>query len=309
SRATPFLFCGLATAMSFRAGIYNLAAEGQFLAGLLFAGFFIYALGDYHWPVLFPLVILLGVLGGLLVGLVMGLLKRIFHVHEILSSILVIYLLQWVFYFFIRLIGPGDNLPDQATINYLFPETRFNEGIYYALLTAVIFYFFYRYHLFSFQIKLMGKARHLVFQTGKREETIYWLVLLTAAGVAGLAGSIELLDNWHNLQNGLDDTVAPFWLLEGGVLAAVYLGRTTPLGVTLASFFMSAMGILINIGKEKWLSGSAIRADGLFLLFCAILLACLSLFDMLARYKVNIDELLQQSRQENKTNNKKTKTK
>ena len=295
--ATPFIFCGLAAVLAFRAGIYHVGMEAQFVIGMIMAIGVIEKTMASPTTWLLPMVIMAAAAGGAAIALLIGLLRRQTGLHELLSSALMVIAARWLFVPITNNMDPNQSLDNTlAAINNFLPNILFgifHYGIFYALAAAVVMALLARYHLFFFQLKLMGYGRHVMVEIGKQEKTIYWFIMLLGGAMVGVGGAIALLENWDGLQSGGADLLPSLWLLTMGTLVALYLGRMTPLGVVAVSLILGMVAVTIkNVGIGMF-------AQGFFEVFCASSFLLLLLMDFLHRYKIDASDILQRARQEN----------
>ncbi|NJO36711.1 MAG: ABC transporter permease [Rhizobiales bacterium] len=94
-QATPLIFTGLATALAFRARLWNIGAEGQVFAGAMFAYWCTHALGDVPASLQIPVIVLTAMLGGALFGGFAGVLKTHFQVDEVISTVMLNYIIAF----------------------------------------------------------------------------------------------------------------------------------------------------------------------------------------------------------------------
>ncbi len=291
TRATPFILCGLVSAMSFRGGIYNLSAEGQFLAGMILSAWIIQNFSEHVGQWLLIIILIAAGAIGMVMGLVVGALRRQMGTHEILSSIFLVFVAHYSFAGFENNIDWTKSL---TAIDDFLPNVFFNifhYGIFYALFAALCFSLLYRYHVISFQIKLMGHGRQGIGETGQKEATIYWFIILTGGIIAGLAGAAALVDNWVGMRAGDASLAVPLWSLTMVVVVATAMGRMTPWGTTLASLLLALVATLLKNLEQK-----TIPIDGLFEIFCVLSLFCLLAIDFMNRYQLDFDTLLSRFR-------------
>ncbi|RPH59399.1 MAG: ABC transporter permease, partial [Chloroflexi bacterium] len=142
--STPYIFAGLAVAIGFRCGLFNIGAEGQFGIGALAAAFVGYSLKGLPWFVHLPLAILGGALGGAAWGAIPGYLKAKFGAHEVVNTIMMNYisyrLSDWLLNGPMKATGYRPITPTievTAELPRLFPEPlRLNWGFFLALAVA-----------------------------------------------------------------------------------------------------------------------------------------------------------------------------
>ena len=170
-KATPLILCSLGLALCFRSNVWNIGAEGQFLAGAIAAGALALWVTDGQVPmtrwVFLPLAVLAGALGGALWASIVALLRDRFNANEILVSLMLVYvanlLLSWLVF------GPwkdpkGFNFPqsvsfaDAAAMPRIITGMRLHWGFAVALLTAVGMWLFMSRIYLGFQMQVGGLA-------------------------------------------------------------------------------------------------------------------------------------------------------
>ncbi len=251
TRATPFILCGLVSAMSFRGGIYNLSAEGQFLAGMILSAWIIEKFSEHVGQWLLIIILIGAGTIGMAMSLVVGMLRRQMGTHEILSSIFLVFVAHYSFAGFENSIDWTKSL---TAIDNFLPDIFFNifhYGIFYALFSALCFSLLYRYHVISFQIKLMGHGRQGIGETGQKESNIYWFIILTGGTIAGLAGAAALVDNWVGMRAGDGSLAVPLWSLTMVVVVAIAMGRMTPWGTMIISLLLAFVATSLKNLEQK----------------------------------------------------------
>ena len=200
-KAAPLILIAVGLAAGFRAGVWNIGAEGQLLMGAIAGGGV--ALATYeqegHW--ILPAMAVAGVLGGMAWAAIPALLRTWRGVNEIFVSLMLTYVaelfLNWL------VLGPwkdpeGLNFPqsrmfsEAAQLPVLIAGTRFNAGIPVSLLVAAIAAVVMRGTVLGFQIRLVGAAPAAARYAGVSERRIVWTTLLASGGLAGLAGVFEV---------------------------------------------------------------------------------------------------------------------
>ena len=166
-KATPLMIIGLGLSIGFRAGIWNIGAEGQFVMGGIAGG----AVGLYFYNVegfwLLPLMAIAGILGGMLYASIAAFLRIKYQVNEILVTLMLTYVA--VLFLQAMLQGPlrnpsGFNFPesrmfhDSAMLPIIWESTRLHIGLIVAILLSFLAWFGIKKHMFGMQIKISGSA-------------------------------------------------------------------------------------------------------------------------------------------------------
>lgn len=235
--ATPYIFAGLSVALGFRAGLFNIGAEGQFFIGALCSAFVGYSIKGLPMIIHLPLALLAGALGGAFWGMIPGYLKARFGAHEVVNTIMMNWiafrLSDWL------LTGPMQasnfrpvtpNVQATAELPRLFEAPlRFNLGFFLALLFAYLVYWFLFKTTLGFEIRSVGANPDAAKYAGMNIIKNFVLVMSLAGGLAGLAGSAQVL--------GVDHWVGQGFSAGYGfdAIALALLGKSHPFGVVLAA--------------------------------------------------------------------------
>lgn len=242
-KATPLLICGLGMTLAWRAGVYNIGGEGQFIIGGL-AGAWLAANFIAAPPALLNLAILAAsVAGGALYGGLAGWLQVSRGVQAVVSTILLnfvaIQLLAWATNGPLRDVPRGlpltVQLPDAAMLMRFDPQTDLHAGVFVALGAACALYVWLYYTRAGFRLRLVGEspraARSAWIDPGR------WQVagMLLSGGLCGLAGGVE----YTGTLGSLGASFPQGW----GFLAipVALLGGLHPLGVILSSLYFGAL--------------------------------------------------------------------
>ena len=235
--ATPYIFAGLGVAVGFRCGLFNIGAEGQFFIGALCSAFVGYSIKGMPAIIHLPLAILAGAAGGAIWGVIPGYLKARFGAHEVVNTIMMNWiafrLSDWL------LSGPmkssgfrpvTPNIETSAELPRFFPDPiRLNWGIVFALITAYIIYWFLFKTTLGFEIRSVGANPDAAKYAGMNIIKNFVLVMALSGGLAGLAGSAQVL--------GVDHWVGQGFSAGYGfdAIALALLGKSHPAGVVLAA--------------------------------------------------------------------------
>jgi simple sugar transport system permease protein len=240
-KTIPLIFTGLAVTLAYRAGTFNIGAEGQLYLGALFAVWAGTALGlPYPWHLLVAL--LLGIGGGMLWGAIPGYLKASRDMNEIIVTILMNYIAIFTVSFFVH--GPlkeeGWNtqtplVAETAQLHPLWEGTRLHGGLFLALLSVIIVYILLFHTTLGYRIRMVGTNKEAALYSGIKATAIMVVAMALSGGLAGLAGAVEVL----GVQQRLIDNFSPGWGFDG--IAVALVGRLHPLGALLAALFFGAM--------------------------------------------------------------------
>ena len=271
--ATPYIFAGLSVALGFRCGLFNIGAEGQFFIGALCAAFVGYSIKGVPAFIHLPLALLGGALGGAVWGMIPGYLKARFGAHEVVNTIMMNWiafrLSDWL------LNGPmkasgfrpvTPNIQFTAELPRFFPAPlRFNWGFVLALVMAYVVYWFLFKTTLGFEIRSVGANPDAAKYAGMNIIKNFVLVMALAGGLAGLAGTAQVL--------GVDHWVGQGFSAGYGfdAIALALLGKSHPFGVVLAALLFG----FLRSGATEMQSMAGIPIDiisiiqGLVIIFIA----------------------------------------
>ncbi len=285
-KATPLILIATGLSFGFRAGVWNIGAEGQFTLGALAAGAVALAFHDVQGLWLTPLMAVAGILAGMAWAAIPALLRTRFNANEILVTLMLSYV--GVLLLSVLLHGPlkdpdGMNFPesrlfhDSATLPILFEGTRAHVGFLAALAIVAAAWVLLGRHIFGFQAKVMGQAPRAARFAGFVETRVVWSCLLLSGGLAGLAGMLEAAGPVGQLAPGL-----PVGYGFTAIIVA-FLGRLQPIGILVAGFVMALTYIGGETVQIEMNLPSAVTG-----VFQGTFLFALLGIDVLARYRIRI---------------------
>jgi ABC-type uncharacterized transport system permease subunit len=235
--ATPYIFAGLAVAVAFQGGLFNIGAEGQLFVAGLASAYVGYSLTRLPWIVHLPLSLGVGIVAGAVWGAIPGLLKARTGAHEVINTIMMNYIAFRLADHLLQ--GPmarPDGLPitpeikSSAYLPALLPRpVRLHVGFFLALAVAALIYWFLYRTTRGFEIRMVGASSRAARYAGVR---ITWVTVLTMAisgALAGLAGTNQVLGVDHRMVRAFSSGYG------FDSIALALLGNSHPLGVVLAS--------------------------------------------------------------------------
>ena len=238
AKAAPLMIIGIGLSIGFRAGIWNIGAEGQYVIGGIAGS----AVGLYFYNVegfwLLPLMALAGILGGALYASIAAFLRIKYQVNEILVTLMLTYVA--VLFLSAMVHGPlrnpsGFNFPesrmfhDSALLPIIWEGTRLNISFIVAIVLSILVWFGIKKHMFGMQIKITESAPRAAKFAGFDDNKTVWYSLLISGGLAGLAGLFEAAGPAGQLTPGLPQ----FYGFTAIIVA--FLGRLHPIGIIFAS--------------------------------------------------------------------------
>lgn len=284
----PLILIAIGLSLGFRAGIWNIGAEGQYIVGAICgagAGLAFYPLEAWY---IFPIMIIAGALGGIIWAMIPAILKVRFGTNEILVSLMLVYVAeQLLASMSLGLLKnpeghgfPGSrNLKDYASAhnNELFAGSGMHWGVAAAFVAVIFAYILLNRHMLGFHIKLTGQAPRAARFAGVNPSRLILFCLGASGMLAGLAGMFEV--------SGPAGQISIDFNTGYGFTAIIvaFLGRLHPIGILLAGLLMA----LTYIGGEIAQSQLGLPAAAIQV-FQGMLLFFLLALDILTNYRIRL---------------------
>jgi ABC-type uncharacterized transport system permease subunit len=253
-QAAPLVFGGLAVALGFKAGLFNLGVQGQFLMGVLGSVAVGVALSKESPLIAVPLALLAGVLCGAAIGALVGFLKAYSGAHEVVTTIMLNYIAANILAAFVS--GPLRVPKAPAPVTFgvgnaalpIFLGKTGHIGILIALAAVVLIWWILYRTTFGFEIRTSGANPDAARYAGMRPRRIIIATMAIAGALGGLAGSGELLGVTHLTQTSFATAVG------FDSIAVALLARSNPLGIIPAALLFGAMRA--GAGQMQILAGT-----------------------------------------------------
>lgn len=275
--ATPYIFAGLAVALAFKCGLFNIGVEGQLAMGAIAAAYAGYSIKGFPFPLHLLVALVAGLVAGLLWGAIPGILKAYTGAHEVIITIMLNYIALGLISYFLG--GPmKDRSPGNvsartplilpsAELPQLFVGTQWQMhiGVIVAVLAAIAVYFFLARTTWGFEIKTVGANPHAARYAGMSVARNLVLAMALSGMLAGAAGAFEVTGTIHRDELG-------FGVGYGfDSISVALLGRTNPFGVIAAALLFGGLKSgATQMQFNTQISGSIISiVQGLILLFVA----------------------------------------
>jgi general nucleoside transport system permease protein len=277
TKMTPLLFTSLGVLVALRAGQFNIGGEGQIYLGAL--GSTLIGLYVQGLPAVIhiPLALLAGFLFGGIWGWIPGYLKAMRGVNEVITTLLLNYIAVNLVSYLVQnpLMAPGAPSPyspliaNTARLTIILPQSLAHAGILLALIAAGILWVLLGRSPLGYQITAVGFNSIAARYAHISVERTIMLVIALAGGLAGLAGSCEVM----GLKYRLFEQVSPGYGFDA--IAIAFLSRGSVVGVVLNSLFFAALRSGANVMQRS--AGVPVTVvyaiQGLTVLFIAISLA------------------------------------
>ncbi len=281
-KGAPLVLIAIGLSFGFRAGIWNIGAEGQYIVGAICGA----AVGLAFYPmesfVIFPLMVLAGALGGLLWAMIPGVLRVRFGTNEILVSLMLVYVAEQLLASMAlgALRNPeGMGFPGSrnlaqypAATSWINQSIGMHWGVVTAFIAVIFAYIALSRHIFGFQVRLSGQSPRAARFAGVNPSRLILICMGISGALAGLAGLFEVagpagqISIDFNVGYGFTAIIVAFLgrlhpvgiLLAGGLMALTYIGgeiAQSNLGLPIAAiqilqgmllFFLLAVDVLTN---------------------------------------------------------------
>jgi general nucleoside transport system permease protein len=243
--ATPLAFTGLSVALAFRAGLFNIGGAGQLIIGATCAAWVGFT-WDLPRGLHLPLAILAGFLGGAMWGFTAGLLKARTGAHEVITTIMLNYVAYYLLDYALRSDAfqrPGRNDPKSKAVlesarlpTYELGDFTVSLGLILALVAAGLVWWLLGRSTVGFRLRAVGANPFAARYAGMDVGRTYMLAMFLAAGLAGLAGTSNVLGR-------ADFSLTSRYYASLGFdgIAVALLGRANPVGVVGAALLFGVL--------------------------------------------------------------------
>ena len=262
--ATPLILVGLSVAIAFRAGLFNIGAEGQMAIGGMCAVLVGFSFTDLPLIIHLPLALIAGVIGGAVWGFIPGVLKAKTGAHEVIVTIMMNYIAaQLVIYLLKSSLFQREGRDDPVSktiaesaqlpqlLDWINESMRIHLGLIIALLAAVFVHWLLFRTTTGFEFRAVGANPAAARYAGMSVTRVYVLVMIIAGALAGLAASGQVLGVLGRVTPGFTAGIG----FDG--IAVALLGRSNPAGVVAAALLFGGlraggqqMQVSTNVGND-----------------------------------------------------------
>ncbi len=249
-KATPLMLIAMGLAVGFRANVWNIGAEGQFIMGGVGATAIALYFIDSDSQLVIPAMMIAGALSGILWAAIPAFLKTQFNTNEILVSLMLVYIAQLAVSWLVHgpMIDPdGFGFPqsrmfeDSALLPMLIEGTRLNAAFLFAMAMLVVTYVLMSRSFIGFQMEVAGQAKDAARYAGFSASQMIWIGLLSGGGMAGIAGMSEVAGPMGQLTEHVSNNYG------FAAIIVAFVARLNPIGIFFASLLMA----LLYLGGEQ----------------------------------------------------------
>lgn len=238
----PLLLAALAFAVSAKINVFNVGVDGQLYLGAMAAAWVGFTFTDLPSAVHIPLAFLAGMIAGALFAFVPAWLKVKFGVNEVLSTILLNYVAQYLTSYLVnnpfsagKGLAQSHDVAESARLTFFMPPSRANTGLFIAIAVLIIVILIFKYTTFGYQLRNVGSNPDFTEYIGVNPTRRILMGMMLSGAIAGIAGTIEVL-GIHGMF--LDNFSAGIGF--DGMLASVIAGNNF-IGIIFISFFIASL--------------------------------------------------------------------
>ncbi len=246
ARSTPIILVGLGVSVAFKAGFFNLGAEGQMVLGAVSA-----ALTALYFPGPALVKTLVAIIVGIAVGGAYALLAAWMDVKFNINLLISTLLLNYIAVFFASYLVtspfkdntgsgalPQSEMIEQAVwLPKLMSGMSIHIGFIIAIVVAIILFLIYKLTVYGYKLRMFGLNPSFAIYGGINRTKIMLSSVLISGGLAGLAGTVEVLGMQYRY---IDGTLVASNFAWSGLMACL-LANANPLGTVLAAIFLAAL--------------------------------------------------------------------
>lgn len=284
--ASPLMLAGLGIAFAFRAGIFNIGAEGQLYLGAMLATWVGTLPLGLPTLVHLPLAVLAGMVAGAVWAFIPAYLKVTKGFNEVIMTILLnyigVYFVNASIHSYLQEANghypQTDKVLATARLPKLVANSELHAGIILGLIGAVILYIVLQKTDFGYQVRCVGSNPEAARTSGMNAKLTLIVAMLVSGAFAGLAGTAEVLGYQHLLLENFSPNTGY------DAIAVALLGRLNPLGVVLAAVFIG----VLRTGANTMQIMMGVPVTIVYIIQAVIILCVLAF----SNWKINLSSLL-----------------
>ncbi len=287
-KAAPLILIAIGLSLGFRAGIWNIGAEGQYIIGAIFGAGVGLAAYPTESRLIFPAMVIAGAFGGWLWAMIPAILKTRFNTNEILVSLMLVYVAEAILASMASGLlrnpdgmgFPGSrNFKDYpaAHNNFLIESAGVHWGVIAALIAVIFAYVLLNRHLLGFHIRLAGEAPKAARFGGVNPTRLVVFSLGASGALAGMAGLFEVAGPAGQISIDFNSGYG------FTAIIVAFLGRLNPIGILLAGLLMA----LTYVGGDAAAAQLGLPSAAIQLLQGMLLFFLLAV-DVLANFRIRL---------------------
>ena len=242
--ATPLILAGLAVALAFKSGLFNIGAQGQFIFGAIAASYVGFKF-DFTPVLHVSLALLAAMVAAGIYGGIVGLLKAKTGAHEVIVTIMLNYIASFFLLWILKtktFLRPGNINPIAPEVKpsaqlplFLGKDLRIHFGIFIALIVAVFVWWLLNKSTLGFKFRAVGANSNAAKTAGISTGFVTFTTMFICGALAGLGGAVQLLGANHAMSSEIGGSYG------FDAITVALLGRATVVGTVLAAFLFGAL--------------------------------------------------------------------
>ena len=287
-KATPLILIGAGLAISFRSGVWNIGAEGQFYAGGMVAAVVALQMEGVNAWISIPVILIAASLAGAFWGGIAGFLRARYGASEIVTTIMLNYVAIILTSYLVTgplmeaqgLFPQSDRFPQETQLPRILSGTRLNIGIYIAIIAAIVSWYIISQSRRGFSMRAVGASPDAARYAGINVNKNIIYSISYSGALAGLAASIELI----GVTKRLFQTISPGYGFEG--IAVALLANNNPLG----AIFSGALFGALRSGAEIMQIGAGVPSVLIFIIQGLVIISVITLGTIRAYRKLRPED-------------------
>jgi simple sugar transport system permease protein len=243
SKMVPLVLTGLATAVSFRAGIYNIGGEGQLYLGAFAAAYVGITFTSLPGYLGILLAVLLAAAVGAAYAYIPALLKVYYNIDEVITTIMLNsvaifftgYLVNYPFATSQGKMGGTDVIAEGYQLSRLVRLSNLNSSIFMVAVIGIVIYYLMEKTTLGYDFKMVGQNKDFADYGGVNSKKRMITAMLISGGLAGIAGAFEVLGTHFRFLQA----ISPGYYFDGMLIALIV--KNNPLGIIFMSFFFAVL--------------------------------------------------------------------
>jgi ABC-type uncharacterized transport system permease subunit len=246
--AIPLILAGLGIGLGFRAGLFNIGAEGQIIIGGLLAVIFSFTFSDLPTIVLVTFTLIVGSLAGAAYAGIAGVLRAVTGAHEVILTIMLNLISYRILDYalrqpFIQKDGRSDPISKSVPgngqlpklLDWIDPNLRLHVGVFLMLGAVILLWWLIKKSKMGFAIRTNGENSNAALYAGMNPKMVIIGSMAIAGGLAGLAGAVQI--------SGVLERASPGFSAGIGfdAIAVALLGRSHPIGILFAGILFGGL--------------------------------------------------------------------
>jgi ABC-type uncharacterized transport system permease subunit len=287
-KATPLIFTGLSAAISFKAGLFNIGAEGQLTIGAFITALVGFTFSAFPSFLLIPACLIAGMISGGIWGAIPGILKSKFGAHEVINTIMMNFIAAGLIsYLVINVFSVPATVhtPEISQAAQLVRLDKFIESFHgcpvnisflFAILCCFFLYFLFKKTRIGYELRVLGLSPTAAEYGGINKSSRTIIALTMSGAVAGLVGSNFVLGYKHYFELGFSEGIGFIGI------AVALLARNNPIGIIFTALFFGLLeygSLTINTIVPKELSN---------ILQAIVIIFMIGLTKLLSRWTIHI---------------------